>query len=116
MEIKNKHAKRVFFVAFSHNRRNQMTQQQYVINRKLNMLELGEKLGNISEACRQLNITRQHFYDIKGALENEGLEGLLEKARNKPRFGNRVSSEIEKEILDYSLLYPTHGQVRTSVK
>ncbi len=28
-----------------------MTQQQYIINRKLNVLELGQTLGNISEAC-----------------------------------------------------------------
>jgi len=27
-----------------------MTQQQYIINRKVNILELGEALGNISEA------------------------------------------------------------------
>ena len=31
-----------------------MTQDQYVIRRKLNILELGETLGNISEACRKL--------------------------------------------------------------
>ena len=33
-----------------------MTQDQYVIRRKLNILELGETLGNISEACRQVRI------------------------------------------------------------
>ena len=36
-----------------------MTQDQYVIRRKLNILELGETLGNISEACRRFNISRQ---------------------------------------------------------
>ena len=45
-----------------------MTQDQYVIRRKLNILELGETLGNISEACRRLNISRQHHYDIKSAV------------------------------------------------
>lgn len=29
-----------------------MTQAQYIIHRKLNILELGQTLGNISEACR----------------------------------------------------------------
>ena len=88
-----------------------MTQQQYIINRKLNIVELSEKLGNISQACRNLGVSRQHYYDIKGAIEEDGIEGLLEKARSKPRIGNRVSLEIEKRILDYSLEYPTHGQV-----
>jgi len=36
----------------------------------------------------------------------------LEKARNKPRIGNRVAPEIEAQILDYSLEFPTHGQAR----
>ena len=91
-----------------------MTQEQYVIRTKLNILELGETLGNISEACRRLNISRQHHYDIKSAVEEEGLEGLLEKSRKVPRIGNRVVPEIEQKVLDYSLEFPTQGQVRVS--
>jgi len=91
-----------------------MTQQQYIIKRKMNLLELGSQLGSISEACRKLGVSRQHFYDIKAALEEEGVEGLLEKARNKPRIGNRVDPVIEETVLQYSLELPTHGQVRVS--
>ncbi len=91
-----------------------MTQQQYIISRKLNILELGRALGNISEACRKLGVSRQHYYDIKHAIEEEGIEGLLEKSRRVPRIGNRVPPEIEKRVLDYSLEFPTHGQVRVS--
>lgn len=91
-----------------------MTQQQYIINRKLNIFELSEQLGNISEACRRLGVSRRHFYDIKTALEEEGVTGLLEKARNRPRIGNRVAEEIESRVLSYSLDNPTHGQARTS--
>jgi transposase InsO family protein len=91
-----------------------MTQAQYIINRKLNILELGKALGNISEACRKLGISRQHYYDIKAAIEEEGLEGLLEKSRCAPRIGNRVLPEIEQALLDYSLDFPTHGQSRTA--
>jgi len=91
-----------------------MTQKQYIIGRKLNILELGKALGNISDACRKLGISRQHYYDIKKAIEEEGLEGLLEKSRKVPRIGNRVAPEIEQKVLDYSLEFPTHGQVRVS--
>jgi len=91
-----------------------MTQTQYIIGRKLNILELGKTLGNISDACRKLGISRQHYYDIKKAIEEEGLEGLLEKSRKGPRIGNRVAPEIEQKVLDYSLEFPTHGQVRVS--
>ena len=80
-----------------------MTQSQYIINRKLNILELCQALENISEACRKLGISRQHYYDIKQAIEEEGLEGLLEKSRCVPRIGNRVAPEIEQKVLEYSL-------------
>ena len=91
-----------------------MTQSQYIINRKLNIVELGKTLGNISEACRKLGVSRQHYYDIKRAIDEEGLEGLLEKSRRIPRIGNRVASEIEQKLLDYSLEFPTHGQARVA--
>ncbi len=91
-----------------------MTQRQYIINRKLSILELGSTLGNISEACRKLGVSRQHYYDIKTTIEEEGLEGLFEKSRRAPRIGNRVAPEIEQAVLDYSLEFPTHGQTRAS--
>lgn len=91
-----------------------MTHSQYLIRRKVNIVELGQTLGNISEACRKLGVSRQHYYDIKTAIEEEGLEGLLEKSRKSPRIGNRVSPEIEQKILDYSLEFPTQGQIRVA--
>ena len=91
-----------------------MTQSQYIIARKLSIVELGETLGNISEACRKMGVSRQHYYDVKQAIAEEGLEGLLEKSRRVPRKGNRVPDEVEQALLDYSLQYPPHGQVRAA--
>ena len=61
-----------------------------------------------------MNISRQHHYDIKSAVAEEGIEGLLEKSRKVPRVGNRGAPEIEKKVLAYSLEFPTQGQVRVS--
>lgn len=91
-----------------------MTPNQYIIQRKLSILELGETLGNISDACRKMGASRQHYYDIKTTLEEEGLEGLVEKTRRAPRISNRVDQGVEEKILGYSLEFPTHGQVRVS--
>lgn len=91
-----------------------MTQQQYIINRKTNIVELGKTLGNISEACRRLGVSRQHYYDIKGTIQEEGIDGLVEKSRAKPRVGNRVNETIEKRVLEFSLENPIAGQVRVS--
>ncbi|MFI5323694.1 MAG: hypothetical protein ACHQ6U_09225 [Thermodesulfobacteriota bacterium] len=50
-----------------------MIRQHYFISRKLNILELGQVLGNISEACRKLGVSRQNYYDIKRAKKENGL-------------------------------------------
>jgi transposase InsO family protein len=91
-----------------------MTNEQYIIQRKVNILELGATLGNISDACRKLGVSRQHYYDIKQAIVEDGIEGLLEKSRRCPRMGNRVPPELEQRVLDYALENPTHGQTRVS--
>jgi transposase len=91
-----------------------MNQQQYIIKRKASLMELGEALGNISEACRKLGVSRQHYYDVKAILKEEGLAGLMEKSRRTPRLKNRVNESIEARILDYALQFPTQGQVRVS--
>ncbi len=91
-----------------------MTQQQYLIQRKLNVVELAKTLGNISESCRRLGVSRQHYYDIKTALKEDGIEGLLEKSRRVPRIRNRVPKETEDRVLQWALENPTHGQTRVS--
>lgn len=91
-----------------------MTHSQYIIQRKLNVIELSQTLGNISEACRRLNISRQHFYDIKTALREEGVEGLLEKTRRRKRDESRIPEEFKSHVLAYCLDKPTQGQVRVA--
>jgi hypothetical protein len=51
-----------------------MTQSQYIIRRKMNVVELAQTLGNISEACRNLGVSRQHYYDIKSAIAEDGID------------------------------------------
>ncbi len=91
-----------------------MTQQQYLINRKLSIVDFADTMMNISKACKQMGVSRQHYYDIKTAIKEEGLEGLTQKTRRGPRMANRCAPETEKSILDYALENPTHGQVRVS--
>jgi len=91
-----------------------MTTQQKLVQKKLSLLELGEYLQNVSEACRIHGCSRQHFYDIKQAYESQGLEGLREKSRRKPCLKNRVAPEIEEAVLQMALEYPAYGQLRAA--
>ena len=91
-----------------------MTTKEYLIQRKLNVLDFADQMKNITEACRKMGVSRQHYYDIKNTLAEEGIEGLMEKTRRVARTKNRFDSKIEDAILDYSLHNPTHGQIRVS--
>ena len=91
-----------------------MTTQEKLIKRKLNILDLAEYLKNVSEACKVSGVSRQHFYDIKKAYEEHGLEGLKEKSRRKPCLKNRVAPEIEDAVVKKTYDYPAYGQVRLS--
>lgn len=91
-----------------------MTTQEKLIKRKLNILDLAEYLKNVSEACKVSGVSRQHFYDIKKAYDEHGLEGLREKSRRKPCMKNRVAPEIEDAVVKKTYDYPAYGQVRLS--
>ena len=75
-----------------------MTTQEKLVNRKLSIIELAEFLKNVSQACRINGVSRQHFYDIKKAYDEHGIEGLKEKSRRKPCIKNRVAPEIEEAV------------------
>lgn len=91
-----------------------MTTEQKIIRNKMSLLELAEYLKNVSGACRVMGVSRQHFYDIKTAYNEQGLEGLKEKSRRKPCIKNRVAPEVEEAVGTLALEYPAYGQVRAS--
>lgn len=88
---------------------------QKAARRKMSMLELAEELGNVSKACKIMGYSRQQFYEIRRNFQTYGSQGLLDQLPG-PRnpHPNRVSDEIEKEILSYSLDWPTHGCLKVS--
>jgi transposase InsO family protein len=91
-----------------------MTTSERIARRRLSLLELGEYLENVSEACRVMGVSRQHFYEIKKSYEEGGLEALKEKSRRVPNPRNRVPSEVEEAILALAEEYPAYGQVRVA--
>jgi transposase InsO family protein len=91
-----------------------MATQNKLIKKKLSLLELSEFFHNISEACRINGCSRQHFYDVRQAYEENGIEGLREKNRRKPCLKNRVSPEVEEAVVQMAIEYPAYGQVRAS--
>lgn len=80
----------------------------------MGLLNLAQELGNVSQACKIMGVSRDTFYRYQEAKANGGVEALLHKDRKRPNIKNRVDDTIEKAVLDYVIEQPAHGQVRVS--
>ena len=93
-----------------------MTVQDMLLNQKLNLLQLAEKLNNIRLACNYIGVSRSFYYKVKKKYEKLGIEGLKPTKRRKPKMPNQTSPEIEKQIIEYSLQHPMYGRDRVSIE
>lgn len=87
---------------------------QPIVKHKLGLLNLAEELGNVSQACKIMGVSRDTFYRYQEANASGGVEALLQKDRKRPNIKNRVDEVIEQAVLAYALEQPAHGQVRVS--
>lgn len=85
-----------------------------IIKHKVGLLNLAEELGNVSQACRIMGLSRDTFYRYRDAVEEGGVEALIDQNRRKPNLKNRVDEITESAVVEYAIEYPAHGQVRAS--
>lgn len=85
-----------------------------IIKHKVGLLNLAEELGNVSKACQVMGLSRDTFYRYKSAVEEGGVDALLDSTRRKPNVKNRVDEAIEAAVIAYAIEQPAHGQARTS--
>lgn len=91
---------------------NQSTQK--IISHKVGLLNLAEELGNISKACKVMGYSRDTFYRYRDAVDEGGMEALLEKSRKRPNHKNRVDEAIEAAVVEFAFEQPAYGQTRAS--
>ncbi len=58
-----------------------MNSNERIIKHKVGLLSLAEELGNVSQACKVMGMSRDTFYRYKTAVEEGGVEALLEKSQ-----------------------------------
>ncbi len=85
-----------------------------IIKHNVGLLNLAEELGNVSKACQMMGLSRDTFYRYRSAVEQGGVQALLEKPRRSPNLKNRTDEATEAVVLRYAVDFPAHGQVRVS--
>lgn len=85
-----------------------------IIKHKVGLLNLAEELGNVARACQLMGVSRDTFYRYKDAVEDGGVDALLDANRKKANLKNRVDPQIEVAVVKYAIDFPAHGQVRVS--
>ena len=85
-----------------------------VIKHKVSLINLAEELGNITQACKVMGVSRDTFYRYQEAAQDGGVEALINQNRRVPNVKNRVDEAIELAVTDYAVEYPAHGQTRAS--
>lgn len=84
------------------------------IQKKIDAIELSEKLNNVSEAARISGVSRQTIYKNKKLLKEKGALALKRTFDSNRRHKNRISEKLEEQIIEFSLKNPHLGQAQVS--
>lgn len=85
------------------------TSNDIIYQRRVQLLELAEELGNISKACRLMGISRTRFYEWKQIVEQYGLEALMPKQRRRPQHDHETPTHVVADLLAIAVVEPTIG-------
>ena len=91
-----------------------MTADKKIAQNRLTLLQLAERIRNVSEACRRRGISRSQFYEYKRAFQERGLDGLKDQLPIPKSFPNETPSEVKERIIAMSLKHPAWGPMKLS--
>ncbi|MDW0928791.1 helix-turn-helix domain-containing protein, partial [Mannheimia haemolytica] len=80
-----------------------------LIKHKTGLLNLAEELGNISQACKVMGMSRDTSYRYQQAVEQSGVDALLNQNRRVPNLKNRVDEATEQAVVKFALDNPAFG-------
>ena len=86
------------------------------IQKKIDAIELAEKLANVSEAARISGCSRETIYKNRRLLKEKGPHALKRTYRPGIHHKNRTAKEVENLVIAFSLENPHLGQVQVSAQ
>lgn len=86
------------------------------IQKKLEVLALVEKLGNVSAASRQSGVSRDTIYRHLKLVKQGGAEALKRQETPNLRHKNCVDKAIEDAVVQFSVEHPHLGQQKVALK
>jgi transposase InsO family protein len=89
-----------------------MTLEEKVLALRLFVMRRAEELKSVTEACRQLGISRTLFYRWRSRFLRYGADGLKPRPPRRARPSQQAPAEVEQAVLAYARLWPTHGPAR----
>jgi len=93
-----------------------LSMEDLQVQKKMDVLALADKLGNISEASRISGVSRDTIYRHRRLVKEQGKQALKRQVNLAHRHKNRTSEELEKQVIDFSLQNPHLGQVQVSAQ
>ena len=80
---------------------------------RLRVLELAEKLGSVTQACRMSGMDRTSFYEWKRRYQTHGMEGLLDMPPvPKKHHPRETPDHVVEAVLELSAANPAWGSKR----
>jgi len=94
-----------------------MTLEDRVQAQRLYALRRADELGNVSAACRELGISRTHFYELRKRFERYGPDGLHPRRRRaRPGRPPALPLHVERVVIGLALASPTWGPQRIATQ
>ena len=84
------------------------------IQKKLDVLELAEQLGNVSEAARISGVSRDTIYRHRKLVREGGVAALKRQVNTEHCHQNRTDQSIASTVIEFSLDNPHLGQVQVA--
>ena len=89
-----------------------MTKEERIASYKYSVLQHARKHKNITYTCQVFSLSRTIYYKWLKRFIKFGYLGLQDKVKRKPKMPNQIKPDKEQIILDYIIVYPTHGPKR----